>query len=799
MKLIPFKTFAIAVLLFSSHLSFAQENFNLDLLANQDFDELVADVWGFVGEDETEYAIIGLFNGTSILSLEDPSNPTEIAFIPGANSIWRDMHNWDGHVYTVADRGADGLLIVDMANAPDSISWTFWQPLIEIGGSTRFLERCHNIWIDEKGYAYLSGCNLNSGGVIIIDLATDPKNPTFVGAANNVYSHDNYVVNDLLYSADINAGQFSIQDVSDRENPSLLGVQNTTSNFTHNCWLSDDGNYLFTTDERPNAYVDAYDVSDPENIEYISSFRPKTTENLGVIPHNVHYFNGFLVVSWYTDGIVIVDAHRPENMVKVGQYDTFLGGHGGFNGAWGAYPYLPSGLVLGSDRQSGLYVFEPEYVRATYLEGKVTSVMDGRPIPNVDITISSDISNGAETGSNGNYKTGSVSDGLRQVTFSHPQYKDTTIEVELIRGEVVELNVSLFPNGLVKIAGFVVEDNTGETEIEMAKVAIFENDSILSLMNTGPEGSFTFWEKTGTYDLVAGKWGYDQAAFFEIPIEDNSQFKFTLLKGFKDDFILDLGWDVVDTTTNGQWQRVIPLGSELNGDTIHPYGDFEDDLGDWAWVTGNPSNEVPADDFVSESVTAIESQIADLSTYNNPKLNFSYWLFSEDNLENGTFKVIGIGEDKEVEIFSTTQSTGQWIRVENLSLDEVWESGQPKVIKFRIEAENQSDRVHVAGFDAFEITDSTTVNVREIFDPIQWSIFPNPANQFINLVFDDGLELRDKRIAIFNPIGHQVFIQDGTSPSLEIDVSKWSSGTYIIAILDINGRVISQKKVMVSK
>src|SRR5690606_10530048 len=109
---------------------------------------------------------------------------------------------------------------------------------------------------------------------------------------------------------------------------------------------------------------------------------------------------------WYTDGIVVVDANRPENMVKVGSYDTWLGAHGGFNGAWGAYPWLPSGLILCGDINTGLFVLSPEYVRAAYLEGKVTDSQNGMAINGVKVSILSDQPNLKESDVSGNYKTG---------------------------------------------------------------------------------------------------------------------------------------------------------------------------------------------------------------------------------------------------------------------------------------------------------------------------------------------------------------------------------------------------------
>lgn len=427
----------------------AQENFNVELIGSLDYDVLLSDVWGYVAEDGTEYAIIGLFTGTAVISLEDPANPTEVLFVPGAESIWRDMKTWGNYVYAVADRGTDGLLIIDMSQAPESFNYHYWRPEIVINNNPQdSLGRCHNMWIDEKGYAYLSGCRpQNNGGVLIFDLNEDPEFPPFVGAAAPIYSHDNFVRDDMMYSADIIDGFFSIHDVSDRTSPVLLATQNTTSTFTHNCWLSDDGIYLFTTDERPEAYVDAYDVSDPSNIKYVNSFRPLTNKGEGVIPHNVHYHEGFLYVAWYTDGVIIVDAHKPDNMVKVGQYDTFLGPHGDFNGHWGAYPFLPSGLLLSTDRQNGLFVFNPQHTRASYLEGRITSIETGLAVNNAKITIEADIPNEASSTPDGIYKTGTAFPGTYEIRVTHPDFEEYVSQADLLTGITTEYDIQLQPLG----------------------------------------------------------------------------------------------------------------------------------------------------------------------------------------------------------------------------------------------------------------------------------------------------------------------------------------------------------------
>ncbi|MBK8045039.1 MAG: choice-of-anchor B family protein [Haliscomenobacter sp.] len=221
------------------------------------------------------------------------------------------------------------------------------------------LNKCHNLYIDEKGRLFLSGCNINNGGVLIFDGASAPGTPLYLGGVNTRYSHDNFTRNDTLWSADVYLGEFSVADVSNPRAPRLLATQPTSSRFTHNCWLSDDGKYLFTTDEKTFGTVDAFDVSNIDDIEFLDRFSPKGAKENRAIPHNTHYHKGFLATSWYTEGVVLTDAHRPQNLIETGRYDTYPQSKQGFEGCWGAYPYLPSGLLLASDISTGLYVLQP--------------------------------------------------------------------------------------------------------------------------------------------------------------------------------------------------------------------------------------------------------------------------------------------------------------------------------------------------------------------------------------------------------------------------------------------------------
>lgn len=422
----------------------AQQASNLQLLANKnDFPEsLYNDIWGYTDSLGREYAVLGIRTGIALYSLENPRDPRLVKFIPGASSIWRDMKSYGNYIYALADRGEDGILAINMEKAPSEITFQFHKPTI----NTTPLNRCHNIYIDEKGVMYLSGCNINNGGVLIFDVASTKGIPKFINGTNSRYSHDNFCRGDTLWSADVYLGEFSVLDVSQKTAPKIMATQPTSSRFTHNCWLSDDGRYLFTTDEKTLGTVDAYDVSKLSDIRFLDKFMPANAALNRAIPHNTHYYKGFLVTSWYTEGVIITDAHRPQNLVETGSYDTYLENKQGFEGCWGAFPNLPSGILLASDISTGLYVLKPEYKRAAYLEGKILDATTGAPIFGARI-IAGRMNKTSDFF--GDFKTGTPDSGTVTAIVSAVGYIADTFQVTLIPGVVSEKIVRLKSNSSV--------------------------------------------------------------------------------------------------------------------------------------------------------------------------------------------------------------------------------------------------------------------------------------------------------------------------------------------------------------
>lgn len=420
------------VILFIS--SFAQ--LNMEELGFLPYTQSLSDIWAHADSQGNEYALVGTYTGLSIVDVTDPSSPNEVFFGAGVNSIWRDLKTWGDYAYVSTEGGA-GIYIVDMSPLPGAITNTSL-----FTGSTYPFTTVHNIYIDETGKLYNFGSDNGVGGAIIYDLTNDPMNPTELGRFNDYYFHDGMARGDTLWGAAIYQGFFAAVDVSDPSNPQAMATKTTPGFFAHNCWISDDGNILFTTDEIESGFIAAYDVSDFDNI--FETDKVQSSPGNNVIPHNVHVLNDYLITAYYSDGVTIHDAARPGNLIEVGNYDTSPNFPGpGYHGSWGATPYLPSGNILAADIEEGLYILGPDYKRACYLEGIVTDSSTGLPINNVQIKIEPTIITDV-TDFSGSFAFGTPIAEVYNIKFSHSDYNEKVYEnVILENGELTYLDVEL--------------------------------------------------------------------------------------------------------------------------------------------------------------------------------------------------------------------------------------------------------------------------------------------------------------------------------------------------------------------
>lgn len=747
----------------------AQDNLNLELVSHTTIPESGSDIWGWVDSTGTEYAIMGGNANTWIYSLADPANPQVIKQIPGVSSIWRDIKSWEDHIYVTTDTGNDGLLVIDMSMAPDSVAYQYIRPQVIASGDTSILNKCHNLYIDENGFCYLAGCsNPSADKAIILDLNQDKWNPPIVGAhglifGGGAYAHDVYVKNNILYASEIYQGQLGIYDCTRKDSLILLGTQATVRDFTHNAWTSTDQNYVFTTDERANAFVEAFDISDPKDIKFLDRYQPLETVNQGVIPHNTHYYDGYLVTSYYTDGVVVTDVSKPDNMIKVGAYDTYLGPHGGFSGCWGAYPYLPSGLLLASDINSGLYVFNPNYVRAARLEGRVTDKESGDVINNAEIRIVSDQLAFDFSQADGQYKTGIAEQGQFAVTATHPDYKVYSADVDLVNGEVTIHDIQMEKIQIVNVNVKVISSENGEV-IPDAKVSFNNTASNSYEFDTDNFGEVSSSIEARTYALSAGAWGYISKTI-DIDTENEQDFVIELDRGYADNFVLDLGWEVTGTAISGQWERAIPQGTAFDGSQMAPAEDSPNDEDAYAYVSGNDPGNGAGDNDIDDGYIQLKSPFMDLFEMVDPQVSFDYWFVNAGG--NGPVDdtlVFFIHENGDsLEIGRIDMNTEVWERFE-LNLADFIETGDSIQISAFTQDLNLTGHLLEVGFDNFKVED---MNISSISDVAQVEIkaYPNPFTRTINIETEDSGR---KQLLIYNQLGQKVKEFNFSSQSIEL-------------------------------
>lgn len=338
-------TIALILILAVSNSAYSQGSSNVTLLANVNEYPSTGynECWGYTAPDGREYALLGVINGSSIIDITDTDNPNEVNFIPSPSSTWKDMKTYQEYAYVVVDGVSMGLQIIDLSDLPNSA------PLISTYTGNGF-GASHNIYIDEANALLYAQA---SSSVRILSLA-DPENPVQLNVFASTSTHDIYVRNNLAYISDGWDLSFSIFNVSEPASPQFLqSIIPASFGYAHNAWTSEDGNYLFTTEEVPASLsVKIWDISEIDNISLVGDY----LASAGGRPHNVFVKGDYAYISHYWDGLRILDISEPEIAAEAGYYDTYPGSGGNYEGAWGTYPFFSSGKVLISDRATGLYV-----------------------------------------------------------------------------------------------------------------------------------------------------------------------------------------------------------------------------------------------------------------------------------------------------------------------------------------------------------------------------------------------------------------------------------------------------------
>ncbi len=325
------------------------------------------DIWGYVSPTGREYALLGMECGTGVVEVTDPDNAVIVGTILGACSLWGDIKVFGNYAYKVTESSSIGIQVIDLFAIDLGI-------VVAVNEIDNGDGKTHNVVIDTtSGFLYRVGGRFNGMG--IYDLNVDPVDPPLVGSWSDRYIHDAQVVTVsqgkgvdrqlmFAFSGDNGGwenGRLEILDVTDKGNIFTVSeafYSNTV--YSHQGWLSPDHTRLYLDDELDEASFGTetttriFDVSDIDNPSEIGTF----TNGLFTIDHNLFVDGDLIFQANYTSGLRVFDASDPDNPVEIAFFDTRPEDDvTDFFGLWGNYPFLPSGTVLGSDEQRGLFVW----------------------------------------------------------------------------------------------------------------------------------------------------------------------------------------------------------------------------------------------------------------------------------------------------------------------------------------------------------------------------------------------------------------------------------------------------------
>lgn len=318
------------------------------------------DIWGYAAPDGREYAIIGSRNFTHFIDITDPQNPVEVDREAGqGNCTWRDFKTYGHFAYGVGEYCDSGLEIYDLSTLPDSVDRVY--------DSNEFFTDAHNVWIDTaKGRLYAVGIGDGSADVVALDLISNPAAPTHLKDLlfpEYGYVHDIHVINDTAFTSHGSDQKLVIYDFSNLPANPLKISEISSNGYNHSSWVSDNGDALVMADESFNRSVIVADISDINNPVQRSTFKSQLLGATGSIAHNPFIIgNDFVGLAYYDDGIQIYKMDDLDNPSLAGYYDTDTVGMTYTSaGAWGIYPYFPSGTIVGSDIKYGLFVISTSF------------------------------------------------------------------------------------------------------------------------------------------------------------------------------------------------------------------------------------------------------------------------------------------------------------------------------------------------------------------------------------------------------------------------------------------------------
>ena len=342
-------------------------------------------IWGGVeSKGGREIGVAGMNNGTAFVDLSAPGCPVVLGFLPSttSQSVSRDVKVLKDYALVGAEIQNHGMQIFDMRTLPErsdnaSAMTKLTATAMYKGTSEEPIGNSHNIVVNEAtDMVYIVGARSCSGALHMIDFK-DPMNPKFLGCGpEHSYVHDAqcliYKGPDMAYNGHeicvtYNGGDnFSVIDMQDKSAPQVLSTTHYEGGrYCHQGWFNDAHTHIILQDEVDesrsghNTRTYMFDMTDLDKPVALPPYEAETSAT----DHNAYIVGNFAYQANYTAGLHVLDiSGLPQGQLKqVGSFDTMPNADDAeMRGAWTAFPFFNSGIVIMHTTESGTFVLKAQ-------------------------------------------------------------------------------------------------------------------------------------------------------------------------------------------------------------------------------------------------------------------------------------------------------------------------------------------------------------------------------------------------------------------------------------------------------
>ena len=294
-------------------------------------------------------ALVARFGDLRLVDVSDPAAPVERGVVlseDDASNDFNDVKPFQAEGGTHAVLAGELTPIVD-ARDPDA-------PSI----AAKLGEYSHSVFVRQDGEGRTLAYLATYGPDVPIYDVSIPAEPALlerVPLPKGMAVHDLFADEDHLY---LNGTTMGFQ-VMERVEESWSVVGALPSAYSHASWVGPIGDRLIAVagDEGVDAYLSVVDVdpASPGFMEELGSYQTRPEVSI----HNLMMFGTRVYLTYYQDGVRILDLADPSNPELVAYHHTFdlaTGGVGGFHGAIGLDVDVEAGLIYVADIDRGLLV-----------------------------------------------------------------------------------------------------------------------------------------------------------------------------------------------------------------------------------------------------------------------------------------------------------------------------------------------------------------------------------------------------------------------------------------------------------